>query len=300
MLNLTSYTDETGHPDDPKVEYVGMAGFVAPRGAWELFESGWNDLLKNAGLVAPFHMIDFAHSNGQFRSWKGNEETRRAFLGRALNLIVETGATPVGAVVSTSSFKTLTLEQQSHFNDPYYLAFQNCTRGIAIQAVFEEPQEKVAMIYSYNPEYGLNNGGRAEQLWYAIKAGWDHGNRMGSYATGIPSDHSALQAADLFAYELSHEFENRVKRPKDNMRWGLRQILGMYRTASLRINLFDRKELLRIIKESNWPDQTGVEELGSYRGQSAQESMMKWLIERGGFAIDNYGRLFRGGTTSAS
>jgi hypothetical protein len=42
-----------------------------------------------------------------------------------------------------------------------------------------------------------------------------------------PGDLCSLQAADLFAYEPSHEFENRVKRPKDDMRWGLRQIVSI-------------------------------------------------------------------------
>ena len=90
MLNLISYMDETGHSDDPAVEYVGMAGFVAPRGVWEVFEVGWGDLLRNAGLPEPFHMREFAHSLGQFQQWKGKEGLRRAFFGSAMKLIVET------------------------------------------------------------------------------------------------------------------------------------------------------------------------------------------------------------------
>lgn len=63
-LNLTSYMDETGHSDDPNLDYVGMAGFVAPSGSWEVFDAGWKDLMHNAGLREPFHMKDFAHSRG--------------------------------------------------------------------------------------------------------------------------------------------------------------------------------------------------------------------------------------------
>jgi hypothetical protein len=167
--NLASYADETGHPDDPNLEYVGMAGFVAPYGAWEIFAGGWQDLLRNAGLREPFHMVDFAHSRGQFESRKGKEEMREAFLGRALNLIVETRATPFGAIVSLSSFRSLTHQQQTNSLDPYYLAFQNCTRGAVVEALSEEPEEKVAMVYAYQSEYGTNNGGRAEQLWHDEK-----------------------------------------------------------------------------------------------------------------------------------
>ena len=288
LLNLTSYMDETGHSNDPTLEYVGMAGFVAPFGAWEVFETEWSDLLRNAGLRGPFHMKEFAHSQGQFKSWKGKEELRRSFFGRAVKLVTETGGTPIGAIVSLSAFRSLTQDQQTTFLDPYYIAFQTCTRGAAIEAIFEEPEEKVAMVYAYHDEYGTNIGGRAEQLWHAIRKHYDHGNRMGSYASSTPSDLSPLQAADLFAYELSHEFENRVKRPKDDMRWGLRQIVGMYRIPSPQILFFDRKELLRRIKESEFPDQTGVKELDDNQEWSAQESMMKWLIERGQFTADHF------------
>lgn len=288
LTNLASYADETGHPDDPAAEYVGMGGLVATSGAWEVFEDAWKDLLRNAGLTPPFHMVDYAHSQGQFASWKGKEELRQAFLGRAVNLILETGGTPVGAIVSLSSFRTLTPDQQAHFLDPYYIAFQNCTRGAAIKAEFEEPEEKVAMVYSYHSEYGTNNGGRAEQLWHIMKKTWEHGSRMGSYASAMPADLCQLQAADLFAYELSKEFENRVKRPNDPMRWAMRQIMGMYHIPSPLITLYDRKELLRVVKESGWPDQTGVDELDDNQTQSAQESMIKWLVERGQFRTGHY------------
>ena len=288
LLNLTSYMDETGHLDDPNLEYVGMAGFVAPRGAWEVFDTGWNDLMRNACLTRPFHMKDFAHSQGQFESWKGKEDMRRAFFGRAMKLIVETGGTPVGAIVSLSSFRSLTNEQQRGFLDPYYVAFQTVTRGAAIEAVFEDPEESVAMVYAYQSEYGTNNGGRAEQLWHAMKKHYEHGKRMGSYSSGTPADLAPIQAADIFAYELSHEFESRVKRPDADMRWGLRQIVSMYGIPSPQIRLFDRRELLRTIKESHWPDQAGAEDLDNNQERSAHASMMSWLIQRGQFTSDHY------------
>jgi hypothetical protein len=233
-------------------------------------------------------MVDFAHSRGQFESWRGKKEIREAFLSRALNLIVETRATPFGAIVSLSSFRSLTHQQQTNFLDPYYLAFQNCTRGAAVEALFEEPEEKVATVYAYHSEYGTNNGGRAEQLWHVMKKTLDLGGRMGSYASATPADLCPLQAADLFAYELSHEFENRIRRPKDAMRWPLRQIVGMYKIPDPRIHLYDRKELLRVIRESHFPDQTGVEESDNNQ-QSAQENMMNWLRERGQFPAERYG-----------
>jgi len=105
MLSLTSFIDETGHGDDPALHFAGMAGFVAPLGAWEVFEDHWNDLLEKAGLRHPFHMKEFAHSTGQFEGWKGNEGLRRLFFGRLIEIIRETKADPVGAIVSIDDFK---------------------------------------------------------------------------------------------------------------------------------------------------------------------------------------------------
>ncbi len=284
---LTAYFDETGHSDDPYLSFASMAGFVAPLATWINFEEQWKDALENAQLSEPFHMKDFAHSVGQFKSWKGAETKRRLSLGRLVEIIRETRATPIGAAVSLRDFESLTQAQRTMYRDPYHACFQLCTRGAAIQAVFEPPEEKVAMVYAFNEEYGTNKNGGAEQLWQAMKEhvtlDCDMNARMGSYASSTPSELCPLQAADLFAYELCHEFENRIKRPNDRMRWALRQILRMYKIPSPMVRLLDRKELLRQILESGWPDQTGTEEVQNNQVPSAQGNMMRWLVERGEF-----------------
>ena len=127
-------------------------------------------------------------------------------------------------------------------------------------------------------------GGRAEQLWHAMKSSLDVGFRMGTYASTSPGELYPLQAADLFAYELSKEFENSVKRPDDRMRWGLREILTMVRLFLPRIVLIDRMELLRTIKEANFRDQTGVEELGKHDMLSAMKRMVLWMRDRGEYS----------------
>jgi hypothetical protein len=60
----------------------------------------------------------------------------------------------------------------------------------------------------------------------------------------------------------------------------------MYRIPLPQIVLFDRKELLRRIKESGFQDETGTEELEVCQMRSAQTDMMRWLIQRGQFTAD--------------
>jgi uncharacterized protein DUF3800 len=290
MLNLTAYFDESGHADDPNLNFVGMAGFVAPLASWINFEDEWRNVLDIAGLKEPFHMKDFAHSEGQFKSWKKREEKRQPFLRRLMEIISATGATPIGSAVSLRDFFSLTPDQQSQFRDPYYVCFQTCTRGAAIKAVFEDAAEKLSMVYAFQKEYGTDRDGRAQQLWESMKqyvtfAGISE--RMGSYASGSPSEMLPLQAADLFAYELCHEFENHINRPNDRMRWGLRQILQMYKTPVPFIRLFDRRELLRLALESQMPDQTGVEEISASQIDSSRQQMNDWLMDRGEFSPED-------------
>lgn len=98
-----------------------------------------------------------------------------------------------------------------------------------------ENNERVAMVYARQQEYGTISSpeetpresmGQAEHLWYAIRDAYPGiGRWMGSYASGSPEELNFLQAADLFAYELVHEFENQLNRPSDPMRWALAQLL---------------------------------------------------------------------------
>ena len=293
MFMLRSYMDESGHSEDPNLHFAGMAGFVARWDQWEIFAPRWIDTLKNAGLKKPFHMKDFANFQGEFaEGWRSeNDLKRKALLGRLLELIVETRAVPVGHIVSLEGFRSLTEAQQSGFaKNPYFISFQHCTRGAAVQGIGYPADEKVAMVYAYNHEFGtvtapepysVDQAGMAAKLWHEMQQSTDFGQWMGSYASGSPVDCVQLQAADIFAYELTKEFENRIRRPSDDMRFALRKILTLVKSRLPFIRLFDRKELLRVIRENGWPDQAGVEELDVMENVSAMEHMWRWLNERG-------------------
>jgi hypothetical protein len=292
MLMLTAYMDEAGHSEDPALHFVGMAGFVAPSERWQDFADKWRTTLDEYGLREPFHMKDYAHSVKQFKGW--TKEKKKELFGKLLEIIQRTNAKPVGAVVSLEGYASLTQRQQKYFYNPYITVFQICTRGLAITGmpvpnIDLPPGEKVAMVYSYNQEFGtiqteaysVNQAGRAESLWHEMKRQTDFGKWMGAYASSTPAETIQLQAADIFAYELCKEFENRINRPNDEMRFGLRQILKMSRIPLPMIRLLDRRELLRIVLENRWPCQVGVEELEEKQELSAMQAMEKWMTDRG-------------------
>lgn len=293
-LKLVAYMDETGHSDDPRCHFAGMAGFVASERHWEGLAEYWKTVMDYFKLTEPFHMKDYAHSRGQFTSWKGDEPKRRSLLNALVQGILAIKPTPVGTIVSIEDFRGLSEEQRSGFKDPYYIAFQRCTRGASLEAMGIEP-ETVSMVYSYNHEFGatkaqefysVDQSGLAEQLWHSMKSHTDFGKWMGSYASSTPGENIQLQAADLFAYELSKEFEMLRIRPDGQMRWALQQILGLIKYPFAFISLMDRLELLRIIKESDWPCKENIEEIENTDMQmaSAREKLLSWLRERGGLS----------------
>jgi hypothetical protein len=247
MLGLSAYFDESGHSEDAKCRFVGMGGLCAPAVAWTEFDSKWQAILDKYCEGEPFHATDFANQQKPFDGWK--EEKRRQFLGGLIRTIKETGARPFGAVVSLDAYEVICHGIPGFKRamlDPYYLCFQDVTRAAAVSLIgysignlynwkeFEET-EKVDMVYAYQKQFGAISSpegtqrqsmGRAESLWHTIKDSNPHfGKWMGSYSSALADDLNFLQAADLFAYELTHEFENRVTRPEEPMRWGLAQLL---------------------------------------------------------------------------
>jgi hypothetical protein len=274
MLGLSAYFDESGHSEDPRCRFVGMGGLVAPEAAWTEFEPKWQAALDEHCGGHPFHMNDFAPGYGIYAGWK--KEQRDKLLGSLVRAVRESGAKPFGAVVSLDAYETICQRFpgiEDMFVDPYYICFQDVTAAAAISVIaysmpatntVEEWQEfekteKVAMVYARHDGFGTisspsetrrENMGRAESLWYALKeANPVCGRWMGSYSSNLAQNLAFLQAADLFTYELTHEFENRINRPEDPMRWGLAQMLpGSWRDFLHKF--YGVPQLLQLLTES--------------------------------------------------
>jgi hypothetical protein len=76
-MAYTVYFDVSGSPDQGVAVVVG--GFIALDTQWAEFDRNWTDTLKIFG-VSMLHMKDFAHSVGEFKTWKGDTAKRTRFL----------------------------------------------------------------------------------------------------------------------------------------------------------------------------------------------------------------------------
>jgi len=200
-----SFVDEAGHSKDPRQSYLCLAGLIATESAWKILDVSWRQVCESAGLTEPFHMKDFAARKKQFDGWP--PEKREGLLGQLMSTIFRARAIPIGSVVSLKWFNTLSEPAKRRFKDPHFLAFQGLTYHLAVAAFMDWNSGPVTMIYAHHPEHSIGLGNTA-QLWDAVR----RHNRMvamfmESYQSANPADHSGLQAADMWAYELRHHFD---------------------------------------------------------------------------------------------
>ena len=226
-FNLTqyvSYVDEAGHSKDPRRNYLCLAGLLATEVSWKLFDTEWRTICSEEGLTSPFHMKDLSAYKGQFAGW--TEVQRRRLLKRLISAIRGAKAIPVGSVVSVKDFNAFEPSRREELKDPYFMAFQNLTFHLAVAASMELPPGRVKMIYAHHPEHS-HGVGNAQELWEAVrKYNPIISIFMQAYLCGETREHLALQAADLWAYELGHHFE--VIRPaRKAARWPFQQFVKM-------------------------------------------------------------------------
>jgi hypothetical protein len=102
---------------------------------------------------------------------------------------------------------------------------------------------------------------------------------MGAYSSSTPKNIVALQAADLFAYEITHEFENQLKRPHLGMRWPLKQILSKTKDQPL-IKLFTFAVMIETLIENgiispNSDDAASVSISASFDMMQVKQSLLE-------------------------
>jgi len=136
MLGLTAYFDESGHADHPKCRFVGMGGLCAPSAAWENFDVKWQAILDEKCDGRPFHMNKFSFQEDQFVGWE--KERREKLLGALVTTIKESGARPLGAVVSLDAYELVCDAipgADQVIGKPYQLCFQDVTRAAAVSLI---------------------------------------------------------------------------------------------------------------------------------------------------------------------
>ena len=188
MTKFTAIFDGSGSPDDTVALVV--AGFVGKSEQWIELERDWKRCLEDFGVSA-LHMKDFAHSQGEFKNWNGEEDRRRRFLARLISIISVRVWHSFGSAVIMDDFRRVDAKYQlSEHSRPYSLAGCSCLLHVRDWAKkWMKPTDQIGLVFE---DGDLDKGDlmRTAKKYFGVTPFF-----------GPKSKNVAFQAADLLAYE---------------------------------------------------------------------------------------------------
>src|ERR1035437_152881 len=146
MANFTVIFDGSGSPDGTVTLVV--AGFVGKSEQWLELEKDWKCCLDDFGVSA-LHMKDFAHSQGDFKTWKGDEQRRRRFLARLINIISTRVWHSFGSAVIMDDYRNVDAKYQlSEHSRPYSIAGCSCLTSVRNWALkWLKPTDQILLVF---------------------------------------------------------------------------------------------------------------------------------------------------------
>ena len=226
VQEYAAYFDDSGHPDSEKL--VVVAGFVASKEQWLLFERDWEDLLRSEGLTA-LHMTDFMRND-----W--DKERKQYLLNRLTALLY--------------------IRTSKHFSETVLMdAYRTVNEKYAMEEVLGAPYALVGNNLSKKlRQWKAQHGGEDSKLLSIFEDGTKHKgdfiDAMARDALPCPifakkSEVTPLQGADLLAREifthlnmtkhsrLRPEFELLAKQPLDDGTYGVKELEEACETANV-------------------------------------------------------------------
>jgi hypothetical protein len=190
----TVYFDSSGTPDQDAA--VVVAGFIAEDRQWLEFDRNWADTLRLFGVSA-LHMREFAHSLGEYTTWKGDNDKRAGFLKSLISHLSLRARHSFVSSIIMADYRDIDSRYQLHeFSTP--LALIGCTC--------------VNKVRNWADKWGVDYASIGYVFEDGDKDKGDLARRMKEHHKINPTfrpkgDCIAFQAADLLAYE--HLLANR-------------------------------------------------------------------------------------------
>jgi len=195
MFGLTCYFDASY---DERKTITVVSGWLATNALWENFVLDWRILLAKYDLPY-FHMKEFAHSNGPFISWKGDENKRVNFLSRAVDTIGRNVLHGFACLVRESDFNKVNklYHLSENMGDPYSLCARSCVADANLWLRKKERELSVEYIFERGDVGAKELVRIMQQHQLPVPIFRPSRDTASGEAGAIP-----LQAADLAAYEL--------------------------------------------------------------------------------------------------
>ncbi len=188
MAMFTAVFDGSGSPNDTVALVV--AGYVAKVEQWIEFERNWKECL-NDFKVSSLHMKEFAHSRGEFESWRGDEKKRRAFLSRLISIIRTRVQHTFASAVLMADYRELDKDYcLNEFAKPSAMAGGTCLSRLAQWSAKWMTSEDLLQIVFEDGDQDKGDLMRIARQHFKLAPSF------------LPKSRSVIfQAADLVAYE---------------------------------------------------------------------------------------------------
>jgi hypothetical protein len=190
VAGFTAYFDASG--DAARGPILVVSGFLASAKAWRTFERAWAQALRQEG-VTYFHMKEFAHSVGEFTTWKGDELRRKRLITTLINIIARTAICSFAAGVPVTEWKECndlyTLDQCKF--QPYPLCGWACTEQVYRWCdATRVDQSHVSFVFENGDRYQGNLRTLVNRDFGSV------------FATEEKKTFGALQATDFAAWQV--------------------------------------------------------------------------------------------------
>ncbi len=209
---FTAYFDESGSDD---TSALVVAGFVSTAEQWLRFDQDWKEILDRHG-VSFFHMTDYAHSRGEFESWKGQEEKRNWFMQCLTNIIRVRAVASFGSILVLRDYQTMDARFMLHeeFGNPYPLCASCSVSAVFHWAKKNHHPEPIRFVFEDGVKYKGDLLARMEKEGIPLPT------------FGSKKEFPPLQAADLLAWEHLKAFRQRQAGTLPQFRKSLAALLG--------------------------------------------------------------------------
>jgi hypothetical protein len=236
IIMLKAYLDDSGDSADPAEKICCIAGLACLESKLSEFEEQWDKVL--AEFKVPYlHMKEFAHSapKSPFADWKGDEEKRRNFISKLLDVLEPYAIGVSGATVPISEWHKLDADRKEQLQDPYFMCLQETL--VQSAALTEMFRDRMDVIFSDQSE----DKGKAYKLYSHIHENHPIGRSLSSFSFASFKDKTILQAADLIAFEV-RRFGADLEIPEATpLRAPMKRLFKMYNF----FNFFGRNEIVK-------------------------------------------------------
>jgi Protein of unknown function (DUF3800) len=217
------FLDESGNSET----FVMGCAFSSER-KWLRLEKEWRKALAEYGIPY-FHMREMVGRNGPFSGWSTQKADR--LIKKLIWIFTTYVSMWNGTIISVRDYNAIIeTDKRKKQRNPYFHAFQTCLSATMIYCQQKSIEGKIGFVFDSGSMSPMHAAGYFEA--FKVLETMPNRDQIGALRFEDDKTNSALQAADLLAYEL-HKYANGFHR----------QSFKLLRRMEHGITVWDRDQL---------------------------------------------------------